>query len=337
MPPKAAEQRIVVAVAKGVSQGAANAAKQSKARKGGKAQRQRMSIVPRSVRQLDPPAMAWLKMLNDPCYGRLSHPVYPGADGGYLSRFESEATFVAGVGTTAGIIGFVPGVLPFAVVGSGVVSDITASALADLSAASAPGYTYLRGVANSVRCVSACMQVSWPGSELNRQGFVTLGQSTGAVLAEAAAAFGNTPVTPASLRPLCHLRTRMPETVAEVKWRPTLADAQWHDPLVAPSYGRVNEAGALLATFGNLPLDVNGNGIGVRVRFIVTYEWIPRGAQGLTSGFDDRARSSNTLDDVINTLDRNGPEWAYTIGRATSVLGMMGSAYVAGRRNRLMG
>lgn len=332
-----AERRIVVAVAKGVQQGATKAAKKSNAANKAPRSRGRMNSVPRSVRQLDAPAVAWMKLLNDPCYGRLSHPVYPGADGGYLSRFESESTNFTGAGITGGIIGFVPGTLPSSVFSAGAVTDIAAIALNDNSAGLAPGYTYLRNVASSVRCVSACMQVSWPGSEFNRQGFITLGQTSGAVIAEAAVAYGNTPVTSSSLRPLCHLRTRVPETMAEVKWRPTLSDAQWHDPLVTATYGKVNEAGALLATFSNLPLDAAGNGIGVRVRFIVTYEWIPRGAQGLTSGFDNRARSASSLDDVINTLDRNGPDWAFAIGRATSVLGMMGSAYVAGRAGRIMG
>jgi len=332
-----AEQRIVVAVAKGVERGAKKAAQTSKPKPPKGNSRRRMANVPKSVRSLDAPAVAWLRLLNDPCYGRLTHPVYPGADGGYLSRFESEYTFGTSVGQTAGVIGFIPGTLPNSVFNGFGISDATAVNLGDNSASFGPGYNYLRGVANSVRCVSACMQVAWPGSELNRQGFVTLGQSTGAVIAEAANGFGATAVTPASLRPLCHLRTRMPETMAEVKWRPTLSDAQWHDPLVPATYGRLNEAGALVATFANLPLDGSGNGVGVRVRFIVTYEWIPRGAQGLTSGFDDRARSANSLDDVINTLDRNGPDWAYMIGRATSVMGMMGSAYMAGRGRRIVG
>lgn len=324
-----AERRIVSAAAKGAAKGARRAAARSNAgaRSTGIVNRTRGSM-----RALDAPAQAWLRLLNDPCYGRLTHPIYPGADGGYLSRFESEQTSFAGPGITAGVISFIPGTLPNSVFANGAVDDTTSVSLNDSSAAQAPGYAYLRGVASAVRCVSACVQVSWPGSELNRQGFVTLGQVTGAVAATATTGFGTGTVSVSALRPLCHLRTRVPETVAEVKWRPTLADAQWHDPNVTAAVGRLNEAGAILLTASNLPAST-----GLRVRYIVTYEWVPKSAQGLTSSFDNRARSVNSTDDVINMLDRQGPDWAYMVGRATSVLGMMSSAYVAGRTARLMG
>jgi len=231
-----------------------------------------------------------------------------------------------GATETGGIFGWIPGALPTGSWVAGVTTDISATTLTTGFAAYQPGYAFLQSSASAVRCVSACIQVAWPGSELNRQGFITLGQCTGAVLTEAGAGFGATATTVANLRPLCHLRSRVPETMAEVKWRPALGDAQWTDPSVSTGIGHINECGALLLTASNLPVAT-----GIRVRMVATYEWVPKSAQGLTSAFDNRSRSKSTLDDVINRLDAAGPGWAFSIGRATSVLGSMREAYMFGR------
>jgi len=271
---------------------------------------------------LDPDARSYAALLADPCYAPVAHPVYPGSDGGLLARFENEFTLATGATESATIVAYVPGAIKTSLFfpSASLVNDTTASTLfADPT--NSPGLTFLQSSASAVRVVSACMQIAWPGSELNRQGFVALGQTTGAVATEAQ----TTATSVAALRPLCHLRTRMPETQAEVKFRPTLGDAEWTDPNIGTATGDINRKGMLLAAISNLPA-----GTGVRIRLVVTYEWQPKTNNGLASSYDARAKSSSSLDDVLNALDRNGPGWAYNIGRASSSLAGMTAAYAAG-------
>lgn len=268
---------------------------------------------------LDQNARAWARLVADPCYAPLTHPIYPGSDGGLLARFESEQTFGAGAGETGFIVGFVPG-LP----GGSIYANATALAsdttntLFNNTSIAGPGQTFLSTSASAVRCVAACMQISWPGSELDRQGYITLGQCSGGLLSQGLSVVTNT----AALRPLCHLRARVPDTFLEVKWRPTLGDAEWHDPSLAGTVGDINKKGAIFATVSNLKAL-----IGARVRFIVTYEWQPKTNQGVATAFDSHIPSKNSLDDVINALDKNGPGWAYRATTAFNAVSGMASAF----------
>jgi len=318
------------AVANGRAKGAARARLNSTragARQGSMA---RASTGPR--RGLDAEALKWLKLINDPCYGQLTHPVYPGAEGGMIARFESEVTLFSGGADTGGIVAFIPGAMPNSVYAASSLTDTTPITLANLSGANAPGYNFMINSASAIRCVSACMQVAWPGSELNRQGFVALGQVTGGTIAEIATGYGGATGSVSDYRPMCHLRTRIPETMAEVKWQPTIEDANFTDPYFTTGTGRFNACGAMMLAVSNLPTST-----GVRVRFVTTYEWQPKRNQGLTASADSRSHSSNSMDDVINALDRSGQDWAYNVGRATSVFGAMVAGYTTGRRAQLIG
>lgn len=311
--------RIAAAVARGQKKGMAQAQNRSKA------------VKPKAGIQLDAYALAHARLLNDPCYGRLAHPVYNSADGGCLSRFEAEFTAFSGATETGGIVAFVPGGLARSVFNNAVVctSDIVATTLVNASTSNtAPGYSFLQSTASAVRPVAACMQIAWPGTELNRQGFVALGQATGSLITEAL----TTNITISGVRPVAHLRSRVPETVVEVKWRPQSGDADWTDPNTSTADGDLQKKGAIFAAISNLPV-----GTGVRVRLICVYEWQPKAAQGMASNADDRARSRNTLTDVINVLDKDGPDWAFTVGRTASAVQTLYDAYKTGRTAMVMG
>lgn len=316
--------RIQAAVARGKAQGQASAAAKSKGAK--------PKAKPALMAGLDAYAIAHARLLNDPCYGRLAHPIYNTADGGCLSRFEAEYTVGNGAGATGAIIAFVPGGLARSVFGNvtPITTDATATLLSNGSGSvTAPGYSFLQSTASAVRPVAACLQIAWPGTELNRQGFVALGQATGSLVTQAL----TTNVTVASLRPVAHLRSRMPESMVEVKWRPNAGDADWTDPNTATADGDLQKKGAIFAAISNLPADLTG----ARVRLIAVYEWQPKSAQGMSSNADDRARSRNTLTDVVNALDKNGPDWAYEIGRTATAVKTIYDVYTAGRSAMVLG
>lgn len=320
MPRALKNSRILAAVERGAAKGKSQATRRSKVSK--------MSSASKNNSGLDAAAQAHAQLLMDPCFGRLAHPVYNTADGGCLSRFESEFTVATSAGLTGAVIAFVPGGLARSVFGNvtGIVSDTTATLLANTSSPIySPGYAFLQSTASAVRPVAACMQVCWPGAELARQGFVALGQCTGGVVTQAL----SSNITVSSLRPLAHMRSRMPENVIEVKWRPQAGDADWTDPNTATPDGDLQKKGAVFCAISNLPADLTG----ARIRLVCVYEWQPRSAQGMASNADDRARSRNTLTDVINALDKNGPDWAYAAGRATTMYG----AYMTGRNAMVRG
>jgi len=122
------------------------------------------------------------------------------------------------------------------------------------------------------------------------------------------------------------MRSPVPESMIEVKWRPQTGDTDWTDPATSTADGDLQKKGAIFAAFSNLPVNT-----GLRVRLICVYEWQPRAAQGMASNDDDRARSKNTLTDVINALDKNGPDWAFQFGRTANAVATIYDAYTTAR------
>lgn len=269
---------------------------------------------------LDAQAMAWAALLADPCNGPLAHPIYPGADGGALVRVENEFSAFGSGTDTGGLMLWLPGhpgtdSLKL----SGFTNTSTPAVLGDISSGSS-GYTYLRTNATNARCVAACMQVFWAGTELNRQGFVAGGCLAGGIFTDASAAV----LSPDNVRPLLPNRARMPDGCFEIRWAPAAGDTLWVDP---------SEASTVGANINNktcLGLAVSGiAGVGVRIRLVAVYEYVPKYNLGLVSPYNSRALSRSSLDDVINFLDRTMPSW-----RARISAGAAGLAYSVMNRMR---
>jgi len=274
--------------------------------------------VPRNL--LDRDAAAYARLLNDPCRAPLAHPLYPGGEGGILARFESEATHFDGALITAGVLVWCPGVFGPA---GGLAyhqsaASSTASTLATLPTEQ-PGYAFLQANASAVRIVSACMQVYWPGTELNRQGFISFGQVSGALLSEGLAGA----VTSAdNVRPLLTNHSRIPESMIEIKFRPFSGDMVWTDPSINDSVSATN--GGMALTAYNLPVAT-----GYRIRFVATYEYTPKFNLGVAAQPMSKANSAHTVTDVINELDKN-PDWAYGFGQKVAYATKIGSSIYQG-------
>jgi len=113
------------------------------------------------------------------------------------------------------------------------------------------------------RCLAACLQVMWPGSEQNRRGIIALGNI----------AAGNVPVTgattPSEIRSAMPFVSRMPDQLVGIKWRPNESDLEWHDQ----SFSRDT---VLVASISGLL-----SGDAVRVRYVAVHELDESGAAGL--------------------------------------------------------
>lgn len=302
--------------------------------------------VPRTV--LDKDAQAYANLLIDPCNAPLSHPIYAGSDGGYLGRYEADFTPQVGAGSTAGAVVFCPGVMSSNT--QGVVSTTSVNATMRLGASTTvmtdsgisyswqtcssnayqPGYFALSGVARAVRPVAACLQFYYVGSELNRSGVVGVCRvNGGSVLSESTTSVDNCIA-------LCNMVNRTPDDYIEVKWSPGDGDQMPTDPSVNSALREAEKKNAILVAWRNLPADT------VRIRLVVVYEWQPRAAgQGMLANFGSRAQSVNTLDHVINAVERIGTWWYHNSGRTANAVGTLYKAYqVLGgnpTRARLMG
>ncbi len=289
---------------------------------------------------LDSAAAAYAQLLLDPCQAPLTHPVYSGGDGGYLGRYETDVLVNAATGI--GAVLFVPGAMGISAAGTvssagnnsvmylgdntsaaELASDTTAGKWCVLGSPSVtqPGYASLYAASAAVRPVAACVQLYYTGSELDRKGIVSMTRvNAGSVLGES----GNGP-TVAQYRSISNLVVRTPADHTEMKWTPGDGDQLYTDPTLITTLREVERKNAILITYSGLPVNTSG---AVRLRFVVVYEWTPGAiGGGLMTNMSSRARSVNTLDHVLNALDRLGNWWTSTGNSATRVAFGMYKAY----------
>lgn len=255
---------------------------------------------------------AYARLLANPCTGPLVHA--PGSsEGGQVVRFESDFIIGSGATDTAGFFLITPGALnaaPTPVCGFGTLVSNAATDTTSVSPATGgvgtyfPGQSFLTTNASSYRCVASCVQVYWPGTELNRSGIVSAAQASYGLLSTAVA------TTVASLRTLCPVVERMPTDHMEVKWAPNYSDGLFRNP----SSTSVPEDGhsSILVTWAGLPVAT-----GVRLRVVSVYEWRPR-VTGLvlSSNTETVAAGAHTIQEVRHSLDRADANWWNRTGQA---------------------
>lgn len=183
--------------------------KAGKAKKRATSNRKAMSIV--RARGWDQGAIAWAKLLADPCSAAVVPPCYP-TGGGVLIRSRTVITVGTGAGEIAGLVHWVPG-------GGLVFSNGTANP--------GTGFTPSTGqvvppfIGNSFRvpnCVAACMRIIPNASELNRSGMCYLGNTHGSYVQ----ATGSVSVNQVASQLTYSIRS--PDQAAELVWLPRPQD-----------------------------------------------------------------------------------------------------------------
>ncbi|UQZ09600.1 putative capsid protein [Freshwater macrophyte associated tombus-like virus 1] len=245
-------------------------------------------------------AERYAQLLADPCNADLVPSPIGDGGGSLVVRFERDFIIGNGATETAAALAWCPGepavVVPgTALTGEGVTfSWVTASPVANFT----PGWPFIDVNASQVRCIAACAQVYWPGSELNRQGIISMSRAGADTLSTA-----NNQVP--TIRSTANYIQRTPEGVAEIVWRPNEYDTYYSEPGAegfATAIGKKKTA--LVITGAGLPAAV-----GLRVRLVAVYEYIPR----VESGFKLTSRGHAgglTLGSVLNKLDSRG-DWMY--------------------------
>lgn len=277
-----------------------------KGKKGPKARPKRPTPVPRL--RLDDSAARYARLLADPCNGDLVNAPFGDGYGGMVARFENEYNVGIQPTETAAAIFFNPtsGAVSISntllVDGTSIITPVT------LPATALPGRNFLDANASQFRALAACMQIYWPGSELARQGMVSLGRFPAEVQ-------DDTGLFVSRLRTASNYSKRMPDDCFEIIWRPSEVDMIPRQ--TTGGVGVVNGGTCLVGTASGLP-----PGIGIRVRIVVVYEWMPDPLSGFKTTVV-KPTQPTTLATVLSRLDATG-DWmagtAHRAGRAISSL-----------------
>jgi hypothetical protein len=247
------------------------------------------SMIPRRI--LDAPAMAYARLLSDPCGASLTHPIYAGSEGGILIKAESVFTIMNAAGQTYGAVHWTPGAI-----GTGntelLVASNSLNTLSMTADANTPGKVFLAANATGVRCVAACMQVTYLGTELNRAGTIAIGRTQGSLVDPIS-------LTPGDLETALEHFSRCPDSTVEMRWVPANMDQSFTDPNVAtPAQERDRKSAITLLSQGLTAAS------GLRIRLVAIYEYQPRYGTGIATPSSARATSSFSLDDVLNYVQK---------------------------------
>lgn len=256
---------------------------------------------------LDTAAYAYARLLADPCNAPLVHPIYPGGDSGNLFRSESVISVGYGATSTAGAFHWTPGYL------NGTQDNIlwmdaatsSTSVTASNLGAYAPGYTFLSNNTRAVRCVAACMKITYGGSEASRSGRVHYGQSSASYITT-----GQSNTVDQVATSLQHYSRTPPDTI-ELVWKPNIGDCAFTDPTANDVPAVHSQKAALTFAWANIPPST-----GMIIHMTAVYEWQPLSGLGMGHNNLGKARSRNTLDDVIDALISAGYGFVRNAGSA---------------------
>lgn len=281
----------------------------------------RVVAAPFRVSSLDANAAAYAKLIADPCKAPLTNPVYSGGEGGYLVRSDAWNSYGIGAGNTSGILHWTPGYM-CATHQEHCYTAAAASGTAAVVATSGnvPGKDFLTATAGAIRCVAACIRVTFSGSESARSGRVHLGHTSGIHVIPGASVSAD-----AVANSLPNFM-RTPPTELELIWKPNDADQLFVNPNAAFDGNDRARRSALTMAFAELPA-----GVGLTVHMTAVYEWQPKNNQGISNPSQSRNKSNNTLDQVISYLEKNGETWLRSAsqmgGSIGAIAGMMGGTY----------
>jgi len=282
----------------------------------------------RTGNNMDASAQKYAKLLNDPCNAPLTEGIYPGTGGGIVSRLEMDAILYTSATATGGIVVWTPGLGLMYVNSTTITADTTSVNFSPIYTVSAgaispPGFSFLSTTAQSFRCVAACAQMSYPGTESNRSGAISMGvmdAGTAAGFLPTAAGGENTAATTATVRQLSQHSERTPAALAEVKWFPGEQDGRFFSygavtaGLPANPTSNVDHEGRNSIVLGWSGFPVN---TGCRIRLVLVCEWNPAVNQGLMATVQPKYSKASVVE-VLTRMAKADPNWYI---RASQALG----------------
>lgn len=303
------------------------ARKKATVRRTKKAKTPRMAKAITSYRAgLDRAAIDYARVLRDPCNAPLTRSLAGNSSGSLISRFEQDFIFKANANSTAAVLAFFPGLNQTVSNSADWPTDLTFSILS--FSGLGPGNTFLQQNAASVRCVAACLQVTFPGTELNRSGVIGLGVVEGGLIqqvTDAAQGGSGGTICAAYARQACQHTERMPQNMAEITWFPGSQDeiatyTSNATNVAISNVGPFQGRNALLMSASGFPVNV-----GVRVRMVAVYEWTPLSNKGMINTLEP-STSRNNVQDVLSYLHKQDSSWYINAWKKTqSVMHTVGN------------
>lgn len=213
---------------------------------------------------VDKGAMDHVKLMADPCEGRLVPAAYPQPGGGAIQRFRGVITVGAGAGETAGFFHWSPAVNEY--IANGAATGATN--YTPTPATVFPGLAFTAGTGNSAltfRCLAACARVITNASEMNRSGVIYAGQTNLAYYGNNAGSQTNVNTSVSGLP----VSARMPAKHLEVLWVPGESDQIFRSDEASSSFGLGQGVTVNSVSFGFVGAP---SGTGVTVEVTAVYE-----------------------------------------------------------------
>lgn len=298
-----------------------------KGKKGGGARTMVVRQVMREKRlALDALGAAYARLLVDPCNAPLVHSAYGGAEGTYLVKAETINDWGINPDATNGIFQWVPGVFS----ADGVIYGFNGANVAGLGAGPfIPGNAYITGNASQCRCIAACLEITYPGAELNRAGRVHYGHGNGGVLDIGVAIATN------AITPMLEMMERTPAGKIEILWKPGQADGLFRDPNTAASIQDRERRASITVAWAGLPLvgAVGSAGVGLTFKQTAVYEYQP--IRNIGVSIPNMARTTtNSLGDVMRALQARGERFlSSTVAQMVSNVAFAATSSAMGNIN----
>lgn len=272
------------------------------------ARKSKKRVKSRAVSGDDSLVLGHYKMLADPCASELRPSVYRGR-AGYIMRVSTVNT----VDTPAGTSGFAawhPGAGNVSLKTGVATSTVFTNTWGPTSGTMAAPVGILPTISTAVRCVAACMTVTYVGSELNRGGAVAV------IAGPANEVLTPTPTTVGAKFDQATAVERTPTKTFEIRWTPSPQDEEYVDLSAAPS-DYFGDRSALMFAFvtGETPLYF-------RVRMTAIYEYLPKSGTNMPLP----TASNHT---VVGGIERLVNVAARTDKFVTNLLTTAGRAYDA--------
>lgn len=255
---------------------------------------------PRAGPAFDKASLDYAALLADPCNGPLVSGPFGDGSGGVVSRFERDILINNSATDVGAALVFIPGLAQVQGSSAPITNDTGTIAFVSIGTTDMPGNNFLTSNAGQFRCLAACIQVYWPGTELNRSGIISMGQFPADIVTDAV-------VGTSDIRTASPYVERMPDGMSELKWRPTAYETTWQ------RVGNVQDTSTDWDKYTALAVSATGIPVstGIRVRMVAVYEWIPR--PGTASGLTTIHRTTvktGSLSNILSALDRTG-DWMY--------------------------
>nr|WRQ65661.1 hypothetical protein [Tolivirales sp.] len=260
-------------------------------------------------RVVDDNELKLLRLIMDPCSADLVNG-YALSTRGVVQRYSSVFS-ITGTNTTQGAVA----IFPCDYAGGAIrmySSTASSTALPTPVVRPLPGQAAIDAVADNVTTLAACVQVIYTGTELDRKGYIGVGQGPFGGLLDTFVTTGPGPANFDNVLASCQMVTRTPDSPVELKWSPTVSNFNGGQGVEEAGYSTSNNG--LFFVVNGIPTT------DYMFKVTVVYEWMPKATIGMPLPPVGRTIRPGTAERITSALNSAGMWWnnLMQLGGATS-------------------